>query len=56
MNSLGTYHTDEDSYRKQWATLTGRSEREVYVPVALRTDETLPILKPPYPPRPEGDR
>ncbi len=29
-----------DSYRSEWATLTGRSEREVYVPVALRGPET----------------
>lgn len=42
MNTLGTYHRDEASYRKEWATLTGRSEREVYVPVALRTTEPDP--------------
>ena len=28
-------HTAE-SYAAEWATLTGRSERDVYVPVALR--------------------
>lgn len=28
-------HTAE-SYASEWATLTGRSESEVYVPVALR--------------------
>lgn len=25
-----------DGYRSEWATLTGRSESEIYVPVALR--------------------
>lgn len=28
-------HTAE-SYRREWATLTGKSEREIYVPEALR--------------------
>lgn len=31
-------HTPE-SYRREWSTLTGRSEREVYVPKALRSDD-----------------
>lgn len=31
-------HTPE-SYRREWAVLTGRSEREVYVPKALRPDD-----------------
>lgn len=31
-------HTEE-SYRREWATLTGKSEREIYVPEALRTFE-----------------
>jgi hypothetical protein len=29
----------EASYRAYWATLTDRSEREVYVPEALREQE-----------------
>lgn len=36
MNGLGTYHTSEEMYRKQWATLTGRSEKDIYIPEALR--------------------
>jgi len=31
-------HTAE-SYRREWATLTGKSEREIYVPKALREEE-----------------
>ncbi len=31
--------TDAEMYRAEWATLTGRSEREVYVPEALRDFE-----------------
>lgn len=27
-----------ESYAAEWATLTGRSESEVYVPVALREE------------------
>lgn len=27
---------NEASYRTYWATLTGKSEREIYVPEALR--------------------
>lgn len=42
MNTLGTIHTSGDTYRKQWALLTGRSEREVYIPLALRTTEPDP--------------
>lgn len=26
----------EAAYRRYWATLTGKSEREIYVPLALR--------------------
>lgn len=46
MNTLGTIHTSGDSYRKQWALLTGRSEREVYIPLALRTTEPNPQPRP----------
>lgn len=38
VNTLGTYHVDEESYRKEWATLTGRSESEIYVPKGIRDD------------------
>lgn len=31
-------HTPE-SYASEWATLTGRSESEVYIPLALREPE-----------------
>lgn len=30
--------TDEQRYRKEWATLTGRSESEIYVPKGIRDD------------------
>lgn len=30
--------TNEQRYRKEWATLTGRSESEVYVPKGIRDD------------------
>jgi hypothetical protein len=43
---LGVVHTNESNYRKEWATLTGRSEREIYVPLALRT---TPAPQPPTP-------
>lgn len=33
-------HTAE-SYRAEWATLTGKSEREIYVPEALRMSDSL---------------
>lgn len=33
---LGVIHTDEDSYRKYWAILAGRSEKDIYIPEALR--------------------
>lgn len=33
-------HTAQ-SYRAEWATLTGKSEREIYVPEALRVAESL---------------
>lgn len=26
----------EESYRKEWATLTGRAESDIYIPTALR--------------------
>lgn len=26
----------EESYRKEWATLTGRPESDIYIPEALR--------------------
>jgi hypothetical protein len=39
-------HTEE-SYRREWATLTGKSEREIYVPRALREEETCPELSAP---------
>lgn len=32
------------SYAAEWATLTGRSESEVYVPVALREEPAEPTL------------
>jgi hypothetical protein len=31
-------HETAESYRRQWATLTGKSERDIYVPDALRPD------------------
>lgn len=33
MNDL---HTDAESYVAHWATLTGRSPREIYIPESLR--------------------
>lgn len=30
--------TNEQAYRKEWATLTGRSESEIYVPKGIRDD------------------
>lgn len=33
-------HTAE-SYRAEWATLTGKSEREIYIPVALREEPAV---------------
>lgn len=41
-NDLGTYHVNEDSYRKEWATLTGRSESDIYIPKGVRVDD-MPI-------------
>lgn len=37
---------DADEYRRYWSALTDRSEREVYVPEALRPDPepTVPIF------------
>ena len=40
MNGLGTTHTSEDTYRKEWAALTGRRESEIYIPAGLRADES----------------
>lgn len=51
-NNLGTYHTDADSYRKEWATLTGRSESEVYVPKGLDPEDEKGS-RPPGPTPPE---
>jgi hypothetical protein len=31
----------EASYRREWATLTGKSESEIYVPEAIREPETV---------------
>lgn len=28
----------EESYRKEWATLTGRSESDIYIPKDIRED------------------
>lgn len=36
----------EAAYRKEWATLTGKSEREIYVPFALRDPEEVPVVLP----------
>lgn len=30
-----------ESYRAEWATLTGKSEREIYIPVALREEPAV---------------
>lgn len=51
---LGVIHTDEKTYREQWAVLTGRSEKDIYIPEALRT---TPILepRPPQPQEPENN-
>ena len=38
--------TNEQAYRKEWATLTGRSESEIYVPEGIRVSEQ-PTLSPP---------
>lgn len=42
--------TSESEYRKEWATLTGRPESDIYVPEALRSekgdDETAPRRAP----------
>ena len=39
MNGLGTIHTNEDTYRREWAALTGRRESEIYIPAGLREPE-----------------
>lgn len=33
----------EASYRREWATLTGKSESEIYVPEAIREDRPLAV-------------
>lgn len=33
-------HTSQ-SYRAEWATLTGKSEREIYIPTALREESAV---------------
>lgn len=30
--------TDEDQYRKEWATKTGRPESDIYIPKDIRKD------------------
>ena len=37
----------EASYRREWATLTGKSESEIYVPEAIREPEqpSLDVLR-----------
>jgi len=39
VNGLGTIHTNEDTYRKEWAALTGRRESEIYIPAGLRATQ-----------------
>lgn len=39
-------HTAQ-SYKAEWATLTGKSEREIYVPVALRDSRRAPAQEEP---------
>lgn len=34
----------EASYRRHWAILTGKSEREIYVPLALREPSLSAVL------------
>lgn len=33
----------EQSYRREWATLTGKSESEIYVPEAIRENRPLAV-------------
>jgi hypothetical protein len=35
----------EDSYRKEWATLTGRAPSDIYIPEGVRVND-MPILEP----------
>lgn len=35
----------EQSYRREWATLTGKSESEIYVPEAIREPESVQPLR-----------
>ena len=35
---LDDIRSTEASYRAYWATLTGRSESEIYIPEAIRCD------------------
>lgn len=36
----------EDSYRKEWATLTGRAPSDIYIPEGVRVKNDMPILEP----------
>jgi len=36
MAGLDNVATNEEHYRKQWATKTGRPESDIYIPEALR--------------------
>lgn len=45
--------TNEQRYRKEWATLTGRSESEIYVPEGVRDERDAHPLPAPESP---GDR
>lgn len=44
-NNLGTYHVTEDSYRQEWAALTGRSPADIYIPEGIRVNG-MPTLEP----------
>jgi hypothetical protein len=35
----------EDSYRREWATLTGRGPSDIYIPEGVRVND-MPILEP----------
>lgn len=39
----------EESYRKEWATLTGRAPSDIYIPEGVRMND-MPVLEP----RPRG--
>jgi hypothetical protein len=36
MANLANISTNEEQYRQQWATKTGRPESDIYIPEALR--------------------